>query len=150
MLIINELLQHKLLLDTHVWIWLMEGNSILSSHFRSSLEHAQRHEGILISAISVWEIGMLTGKKRIALEMDTLDWIEIALSAQGVKLIALKPKISIQSCRLPGQLHADPADRLLVATAHEENAVLITCDKKLLAYGQDQFISVYNPCANGS
>ncbi|MBS0638092.1 MAG: type II toxin-antitoxin system VapC family toxin, partial [Verrucomicrobia bacterium] len=136
---------HKLLLDTHVWIWLMGGNSSLSRQFRTAVDNAQKHDGILISAISVWEIGMLVEKKRIEIEMDTLDWVETSLSSKGVKLVPLTPRISILSSRLPGTVHGDPADRLLVASAHEENAVLVTCDQKLISYGQDRFISVYNP-----
>jgi PIN domain nuclease of toxin-antitoxin system len=58
----------------------------------------------------------------------------------------MTPKIAIQSTRLPGIIHGDPADRILTATAHEENAVLVTCDEKLLKYGEENFISVYNPC----
>ncbi len=143
---LKKLQQHKLLLDTHVWIWLMEGNSILSRHFCAAVDNAQKHDGILISAISVWELGMLVEKKRIEIEMDTLEWVERSLASRGVKLISLTPRISILSSRLPGALHGDPADRMLVACAYEENAVLVTCDQKLLAYGEDRFISVYNPC----
>ncbi len=147
--IIKKLQQHKLLLDTHVWIWLMEGNPALSPAFRSAVER-MKGDGVLISAISVWELGMLVEKGRIQLEMDCLDWVETALASKGVALIPLTPRISVQSCRLPGQIHADPADRLLVASAHEENAVLVTCDQKLLEYGRDRFISVHNPCATRS
>lgn len=144
--ILKKLQQHKLLLDTHVWIWLMEGNPIISGHFVSSVEHAQNHDGILISAISIWELGMLVERKRIEIEMDVLDWANDALASRGVTLIPLTPRISILSSRLPGAMHGDPADRILVASAYEENAVLVTCDQKLLEYGKDRFISVHNPC----
>jgi PIN domain nuclease of toxin-antitoxin system len=144
--ILKKLQQHKLLLDTHIWIWLMEGNHILSSHFRSAVDNAQSYDGVLISAISVCELGMLVEKKRIEIELDTLDWAETAVASKGVKLVSLTPRISILSSRLPGSLHGDPADRILVASAYEENAVLVTCDQMLLAYGKDRFISVHNPC----
>jgi PIN domain nuclease of toxin-antitoxin system len=57
----------------------------------------------------------------------------------------ITPRIAIQSTRLPGAIHGDPADRILVATAHECNSVLVTCDEKLLAYGKDKFVNVHDP-----
>lgn len=143
--LIKHLQQHKIILDTHVWIWLMEGNPELSPQFRKAVERCQEHEAILISAISVWEIGMLVDNKRISFEMDCLDWIEQALSARGIRLCPITPRIAIQSTRLPGSIHADPADRLLLASALEESAVLVTCDEKLLEYGKGRFLSVHDP-----
>ena len=69
----------------------------------------------------------------------------IAFSEFGFKLVPLSPKIAIESTRLPEQFHGDPADRILIATAREENAVLITYDTKLLIYGHDRFFSVHDP-----
>ncbi len=137
--------QHKLVLDTHVWIWLMMGSSQLSRSFQEAIKQSQKHHGILVSIISVWEVGMLAEKKRIQLDMDPLDWVFQALDFSGMRLVQISPKIAIQSTRLPGAVHGDPADRILVATAHEENAVLVTCDEKLLRYGEDKFVSVYDP-----
>jgi PIN domain nuclease of toxin-antitoxin system len=144
--IVKTIKQHKLVLDTHVWLWLMLGSAQLSRSFRQSIEQSQKHHGILISIISIWEVGMLAEKKRIKLDMDILDWVLQALDFPGMRLVQISPKIAIQSTRLPGTVHGDPSDRLLIATAHEENAVLVTCDEKLLQYGEDRFISVHNPC----
>lgn len=143
--IITQIKQHKLLLDTHVWIWLMTGNKELAVSFRNAVARCQSHDGILLSAISLWEIGMLVEKKRITIDMDCLDWIEQSLSYPGVRLIPISPRIAVQSTRLPGAIHGDPADRILVATAHEENAVFVTCDQKLIDYGKDHYIAVHNP-----
>ena len=145
--IIKQLQQHKVLLDTHVWLWLMDGNSVLSAAFCKAITRCQNQDGILISPISIWEIGMLVEKKRIALEMDCLDWVEKALNRPGISIVPITPQIAIQSTRLPGDVHGDPADRLLIATAHAENAVLVTCDQKLLDYGKDKFVYVYSPAA---
>ena len=143
--VIKTLQKHKILLDTHVWLWLMQGNSILTPSFQKAIERCREYDGVCISAISIWEIGMLVNKKRIELEMDCLDWIEQALDLPGVRLMPLTPRIAIQSTRLPGAPHGDPADRILVATAHEHNAVLATCDDKLLSYGKDRYFSVHDP-----
>lgn len=143
--IIENLRQHKILLDTHVWLWVMTANSILKPDFRKAFENSLKTHGVLISPISIWEIGMLVEKKRIEIEMDTQEWIDQALDIPGMKLSAMTPRIAIQSTRLPGIIHADPADRILIATAHEENAVLVTCDEKLLKYGKDKFVNVNDP-----
>lgn len=143
--IIKTLKQHKIVLDTHVFLWLMDGNPTLSSKFRKFVSFSQKHDGILISPISLWEIGMLAEKQRIQLDMDCLDWIEQALESPGITIAPITPRIAIQSTRLPGVLHGDPADRILAATAHELNSVLVTCDEKLLSYGNDKFINVHDP-----
>jgi len=143
--IIKKLGQHKLLLDTHVWIWLMNEDLTLSSNFLKAVDRCQNHEGISISVISIWEIGMLAEKKRIELEMDSLNWVERSLALSGMVLVPISPRIAIQSTRLPGVVHGDPADRIMIATAIEENAVLVTHDQKILDYGIDKFLSVYDP-----
>jgi len=74
-----------------------------------------------------------------------MDWVEDALSAPGLSLslIPLTPEIAIKSTRLPGNFHGDPADRILAATTQVMNAVLVTCDRKLLDYGKQGFISTF-------
>lgn len=141
----KSLKKHKLLLDTHVWIWLMLGDERLNLSFRHAVEQ-NKEELILVSAISVWELGMLVERKRIQLEIDCLDWIEQAFASSPINLIPLTPRIAIQSTRLPETLHGDPADRILISTAHEYNAILITHDQKILDYGKSKFIGVYDPC----
>jgi PIN domain nuclease of toxin-antitoxin system len=142
----KNLRKHKLLLDTHVWIWLMLGDERLNLSFRRAVEQYKEEERILISAISVWELGMLVERERIQLEIDCLDWVEQALSSLNIALIPLTPRIAIGSSRLPEKPHGDPADRILIATAHELNAVLVTHDQKILEYGKSKFIAVYDPC----
>jgi PIN domain nuclease of toxin-antitoxin system len=146
--IAKQLLQHKLVLDTHVWIWLMNGDVKLSARFRKDIEKSKEKENIFLSAISLWEFGMLAEKKRIEVEMDPLDWIEQALFLSSIHIAPISPSIACQSCRLLENLHADPADRLIVATAREYNAVLVSCDTKLLEYGKGHFVTVHDPCSS--
>ncbi len=143
--IVKAIKQHKILLDTHVWLWLMMGSDKLSSTFKQAIKHSQANHGILISIISVWEVGMLAEKNRIQLEMDALDWILQVLDYPGIRLVPISPKTAIQSSRLPGTIQGDPSDRILIATAYEENAVLVTRDEKILDYGLGKFISVFDP-----
>lgn len=142
--IIKEIKKHKLLLDTHVWIWSMVGSSILKKSFRLTFEKAFKAQRILICPMSIWELGMLVEKKRIEIEMDTLDWVEQALEIPGLELTPITPKIAIHSTRI-GKVYGDPVDRLLIATAFEKNAVLVTCDHKILQYAKGKEIYAFNP-----
>lgn len=90
---------------------------------------------------------MLSEKGRIRLGMDPLDWVIQSLEQSQFRLVPLSPRIAIESTRLPETYHGDPVDRILIATAHEESAVLVTCDEKILSYGLDHYLSVHNPCA---
>ena len=143
--IVKAIKQHKILLDTHVWLWLMMGSAKLGASFKQAVKHSQENHGVLISIISIWEVGMLAEKNRVQLDMDSLDWVLQALDFPGIRLVPISPRAAIQSSRLPGVVQGDPSDRILIATAHEENAVLVTRDEKILEYGLDKFISVYDP-----
>ena len=112
--IVKEIKKHKLLLDTHVWIWSMIGSTMLKKSFHLTFEKALRTESILISPMTIWEVGMLVEKKRIEIEMDVLDWVEQALDIPGINLSPITPRIAIHSTRLIGEVHGDPVDRLLI------------------------------------
>ena len=77
--------------------------------------------------------------------MDCLDWINQALKTPGLSLIPLTPEIAVESTRLPGSLHGDPADRILVATARNVGARLMTRDRLLLKYKRARVVSRLNP-----
>jgi len=121
-----------LLLDTHVLVWLMFGDQKLGRQAREAIQFACRENRALVSAITPWEIGVLVSKKRIDLFRDVLDWARSALALPGVSLTPLEPEIAVASTRLPFEMHADPADRILVATARHLGATLVTADGALL------------------
>jgi PIN domain nuclease of toxin-antitoxin system len=123
------------LLDTHVLIWMVEASSRLSDEMNDLLRKGSREGCLVVSAISPWEIGVLTAKKRLTLQVDTQQWVNTALALPGVRLQPLLPEIAVASTRLPWEMHADPADRILVATARHIGATLVTADAQLLRYG---------------
>jgi len=131
-----------LLLDTHVWLWLVGGAEPLKRPVLSSVEGAARRGRIRVSAISAWEVAMLEAKGRIRLSKDCLAWVQEALSAPGTSLVPLTPEIAVESSRLPGEFHGGPADRILVATARLLGATLLTRDERILAYGKGKLVSV--------
>jgi PIN domain nuclease of toxin-antitoxin system len=121
-----------LLLDTHVLVWSVRESPRLESVTKKVLNEAARQSLIVISAITPWEIGLLVNKGRLELEADVMEWIREALAKPGVRLAPLDPEIAVASTRLPFEMHADPADRILVATARRLGATLVTADGALL------------------
>jgi PIN domain nuclease of toxin-antitoxin system len=132
-----------LLLDTHIWIWAINGTTQrLSPAALMAIEQASDAGQVAVSAISVWEVGMLESKGRINFQRLGIDWVRDALKAPGLRLIPLSPEIAIESSRLPGNLHGDPADRILAATTRILGATLVTQDRLLLGYGEQAFIKI--------
>ncbi len=85
---------------------------------------------------------MLQAEGRLTLTVDCESWIREAFSAPGIRLADLTPGVAIASTRLPGAFQGDPADRVLIATARESGAVLLTADRTILDYGQAGHIQV--------
>jgi PIN domain nuclease of toxin-antitoxin system len=132
-----------LLLDTHIWLWYIENESKrFSRRIEPLVEAAVQRGELLISAISIWEIAVLDAIRRIELAQDVRTWVGRALGFPGVRLKGLSPSIAIESTRLPGGLHRDPADRILIATARLTGAALVTCDERLLAYAEQGHVQV--------
>jgi len=126
-----------LLLDTHCWVWMQFG---LTEKFtraaQATIQRAARSGTLTVSVISVWEVGMLESKGRLELNMDCAEWVRQALATPGLALVPLTPEIAVESSRLPGLFHGDPADRILVATARVAGVVLMTKDDRLLEYAR--------------
>ncbi|MBW2118093.1 MAG: type II toxin-antitoxin system VapC family toxin [Deltaproteobacteria bacterium] len=122
------------LLDTHTWIWWNMNPKKLSKRVKGLIGNAEMYDEILLSAISPWEFSKLLEKKRVGISCDPEDWINTALDMPKLRLIPLSPVLSYRSTVLPQTFHGDPADQIIVATAREENATILTKDKKILAY----------------
>ena len=104
------------LLDTHTWLWYMNGNKNLSNHARGIISEAICDRKIHIAAISLWEIAMLEKMKRIVMEMPCLEWIKRSIEMINLEIINLTPEIAVESSCLPGTFHGDPADRLIISS----------------------------------
>ncbi len=124
----------KYLLDTHTWIWWHVNPKMLSNKVITTISENSRYNEVLLSAISVWEFCKLIEKKKIGISLNPEEWINIATNMPKFRLVPLTPKISYQSTILPQPFHNDPADQIIVATALEEDAILITKDKLIQNY----------------
>ena len=133
-----------LLLDTHALVWSVEERPRLGNLAKRAINIAARLNQIAVSAISPWEVALLVSKGRLNLSTDVMVWVREALSKPGVNFVALEPEIAVASTRLPFEMHADPADRILVATAKQLGATLVTADKTLLGLAKKGHFRVMN------
>lgn len=132
-----------LLLDTHIWLWYAEGTAgRLRPASIKKLDDARRSDGLWVSAISVWEIGVHSARGRIQLSAPLRDWVEKALSVAGIRFVPLDAAAAAESTLLPGKPHGDPADRFLIATARTQGVPLATRDEHIIRYAKLGFLRV--------
>ena len=124
----------KYLLDTHVWIWWHMQPKKLSKKILTILSKPDEYEELLLSAISPWEFSKLLEKGRMGISCNPEEWISQALQMPKLRLVPLSPIIAYRSTSLPQPFHGDPDDQIIVATAREENATLITKDREIQKY----------------
>ena len=96
----------------------------------------------LRSTITAWEVGQLASRGRIDLSATPERWFRGLLATPGIQLAELSPDIFIASSFLPGTPPRNPADRILIATARELAATLVTRDRAIIAYGEQGNVSV--------
>ena len=118
-----------IVIDTHVWVWWQADPKRLSKKAARALKNAK---SIGIPAVCLWEFSMLVQRDRIRIDCSALEWLNDALDVPGVRIVELTPSVAVQSTRLPSTFHNDPADRLIVATALNEGAPLISADQKFV------------------
>lgn len=124
-----------LVLDTHILIWWTGGDPKLTVNARERIDKAiENGESILISAITAWEISMLVKKGRLTLTMDVDTWLQTVDEIENVSFVPIDNKVALESTRLPGEFHKDPADRMIVALARTLSSTLLTADEKILCY----------------
>jgi PIN domain nuclease of toxin-antitoxin system len=125
-----------IVLDTHALIWWVNGDEQLSDRARKTIEKeiSSANGQVSISTISAWEVALLVEKGRLTLTMDVKDWIDTVSAIEGVRFVPVDNEVAVQSVRLPGEFHADPADRMIVTLARRLSCALITSDAKIRAY----------------
>ncbi len=121
-----------LVLDTHVFLWLLAGHPALPGETRDAMAAAARRGDLLVPAIVPWEIAMLAARGRIALAEPAAEFIAHGLDLPGIRLAPLTPEVAVEAVALPGGFHKDPADRMIVATARVLGGTLVTFDQAIL------------------
>ena len=118
-----------IVLDTWVLVFGALAPHRLSSAAETAIAEAARTRSICISDISLWEVAMLVERGRLVIDADSSTFLRHAIAASGIDVLPISPEIAGLSTSL--QLHGDPADRLIAATAVHHKAVLVTSDRKL-------------------
>ncbi|WP_110033635.1 type II toxin-antitoxin system VapC family toxin [Hoeflea marina] len=125
----------RYLLDTCAVIWLMDGADMDDMALERLAQAQSADDAVSISAMTAWEVGMLASKNRLASTRDPLRWFEDAVVQFNANLAEVSPHVLIGSSFLPRPIHNDPVDRILIATAREQDLTIVTRDRAILAYG---------------
>ena len=128
----------KLLLDTHIWLWYLLGDSRLSQPLQTAI--ADLNTELWLSPISIWETLILAEKGRISLQPDPITWVNLALKTLETREAQMNHSIAILSRQI-ALSHQDPADRFIVATAIYYGLKLATVDANLTGYSALQILS---------
>jgi PIN domain nuclease of toxin-antitoxin system len=120
-----------ILLDTHVLYWMANDSKRLSRRARETIREArqERHAGIAIATITIWELAWLAQNGRIEVSVSVESFVRELVAR--VILRPVTPEIAALSVRLPNEFPKDPADRLIAATSMVEGMRLVTADARI-------------------
>jgi PIN domain nuclease of toxin-antitoxin system len=128
-----------LLLDTHIWLWHLDGSrEYTTSDLTPLLDRSGARSNLFVSDISYWEVAVKAAKGKLTLSIDVAIWLQRAEQAPGIRFRALDRPVLLLSTRLPGSVHNDPADRMLIATAQLTSIPLVTTDRLIIEYAETQ------------
>jgi PIN domain nuclease of toxin-antitoxin system len=133
-------MSRPILLDTCAALWIVAEN--VSQAMAEALTES-RAAGLptYISPITAWEIGLLARQGRFRSRYSPQRWFEQLMRTPDTVLAELPAKVLMESSFLPGDLHSDPADRIIAATAREYGLTVMTRDSALLDYAAQGYLS---------
>ncbi len=121
----------KVIMDTHTFLWFIEGNVSLSQPAKILIENMEYQK--VLSIASLWEMSIKASLKRLELKADFPTIVQRYVYGNGFDLLSIKPEHLEQLARLPFY-HKDPFDRLIIAQAIAENISIITKDSMFKNY----------------
>ena len=122
------------LLDTHAWVWWVTEDPRLSRRAAAAIRRSVTSNGLFLSFISIWEVAKKVEKRQLLLDRPLDQWLDQAVTPEGLGLWELTRPILVESCSLPQPFHGDPADQIIVATARRHGALIVTKDEKIRSY----------------
>ncbi len=120
-----------ILLDTHVLVWLASDPAQLSRPAQEALHKFQG--GLLVSAVSAWEIALLYKRGRLLLPVSPADFVRRAVARHGLHELPVISTTALAAVALP-EIHNDPFDRILIAEALERKCRIVTKDAIIPKY----------------
>jgi len=125
----------RVLLDTHIWIWLNSSPEKLSQQANKAIKKS-KNNGLYLSIISCLEVSKLHEKGRIHLSTTLSEWINQAIEYPELSIIDINPK----TCTKPAELNIaqikDPIDQIIIATAMDNKLPLITADENIRKFAK--------------
>jgi PIN domain nuclease of toxin-antitoxin system len=122
-----------ILLDTHIWLWWVNGDIRLPVQVRKQLQDVER-DGLVVSTVSCWELAYKAASGKLQLDAAPDIWIARALTTPNLRDQPITSAIAVDAAMLPGDFHKDPADRLIVATARVLDIPVVSLDAQINAY----------------
>ena len=123
-----------IVLDTAPWIWWVADPLRLSARARRAVRKEEEAGGLVVSAVSVWEVAWKHRLGKLEFDRDIRSWVALARAYRGVRIAPLEPDDALESAFLPEPFHRDPADRFVVALAKRLGCPLLTSDRRILDY----------------
>jgi PIN domain nuclease of toxin-antitoxin system len=132
----------SVLLDTHIWVWWLTPQSSLKRSEREGLDILAERGELFLSAISLWETQVLHARRRLELPLAFSEWLAQAADSRIVSILPIDVEVVTALDALPDSFHADPADRLIVATARAHALPLATRDANIR---KSRAVTIWNP-----
>ena len=120
-----------ILLDTNIVVRIMTGEGRIGGYARRTLDGIQVRR---CSAMVHWELAMLADKGKLTFDMPLASWIERAGMMLRFTETPVTGPVARDAGSLPGAIHGDPCDRIMIATARALGCPIITTDQKILDY----------------
>jgi PIN domain nuclease of toxin-antitoxin system len=120
-----------ILLDTHVLLWLLLEPKRLSTSAAAAIRKSLVTGGLAIASITLWELAMMIARGLITPRGTPEAWLTELVERSGVVVKDITPAVATLATQFPHDFPADPADRLIAATARAEGMSLVTRDVKL-------------------
>lgn len=118
-----------ILLDTHVFVWLVGSRHRLSA---AASEAIDTQDELALSVASIQEVAYLGARGRLTMDRPIETWVGDALGVHGIRALAPTVSSALRAGSLdPERFHGDPVDRLIYATAVEHDARLVSADKRM-------------------
>lgn len=129
-----------IVLDTNALIFFANKSEKLTPKAKKRIDSEIKNKDIFVSAISIWEIYLLVKKNRLELAMDVETWVKKIEDLSFIQFVAVDNKIAAKAVMLPDIVSPDPADRIIIATAIDLGAALITSDTRIRKYSHVQSV----------
>lgn len=126
-----------ILLDTQIVIWLAAGTRDIGPQALRMIEEEPERR---VSAMVAWELAMLTDKRRIALDSPLDVWFANTTRTLGIVEVPVTSAIGRDAGGLQGNIHGDPCDRIMIATARSLGCPLVTSDRAILRYAAAGYV----------